>query len=65
MSRQEWEIEQERRKFLQDRLVTEMKKNKFISEIKNGLGKEIVKKTNTIQKKPSLLYKIKKLLGWI
>ena len=65
MNREEWEIEQEQRKFLQDSLVTEMKKNNFIDDIKGGLGKEIVKEPNRIQKKPSFWNKIKKLLGWI
>jgi len=41
-----------------------MKKNKFIDEIKNGLGECILKEPNKVQKKPSLLSKFKKLLGW-
>jgi hypothetical protein len=64
MNREEWELEQEKRKILQDSLVTEMKKNKFIEEIKNGLGNEIKKEPNKVQKKRSLLFKIKKLFGW-
>jgi len=64
MDRKDWEIEQEKRKILQEEMVTEMKKNKFINEIKNGLGEKIKKEPNTVFKKPSLLIKIKKLLGW-
>jgi hypothetical protein len=64
MNREEWEIEQERRKIVQDQLVTEYKKNKFIEEMKNGLGEIIVKEPNTVQKKPSKWDKFKKLIGW-
>jgi hypothetical protein len=64
MSRQEWEIEQEKRKMLQDQLVTEHKKNKFINEITSGLGDKIVKEPNTVHKTPSVWSKIKKVLGW-
>lgn len=63
-SREEWELEQERRKMLQDEIVTEYKKNKFIKEIKSGLGQSIMEQPNTIQKKPTVFDKIKKLLGW-
>lgn len=62
--REEWELEQERRKMLQDQMVTEYKKNKFIEEIKGGLGQLIVEEPNKKQKKPSIISKIKKLLGW-
>jgi hypothetical protein len=64
MNREEWELEQERRKILQDSMVTEMKKDKFIEEIKNGLGQAILEEPNKIQKKPTLLTKIKRLFGW-
>lgn len=63
-NREEWELEQERRKMLQDEIVTEYRKNKFIKEIKNGLGELIMEQPNTVQKKPTFLDKIKKLLGW-
>jgi len=63
-SREEWEIEQERRKMLQEEIVTEHKKNKFINEIKSGLGDEILKEPNKEQKKPSKWDKFKKVLGW-
>ena len=42
-TRGEWGLEQEKRKLLQDNMVTELKKDKFISEIKNGLGEKIKK----------------------
>lgn len=61
MEREEWEIELEKRKILQDTYITEMKKNKFIEEIKNGLGEDILKNPNTVHKKPGLFDKLKKL----
>ena len=64
MDRKDWAIEQEKRKILKEEMVTEMKKNKFIDEIKNGLGEKIKKEPNTVFKKPSLLTKIKKIFGW-
>jgi len=63
-NREEWEVEQEKRKLLQDSMVTELKKDKFITDIKNGLGKKMKKEPNTKHKKPSLLSKIKNLVGW-
>lgn len=63
-SREDWEIEQEKRKILQDSVLTEYKKNKFIDEIKSGLGEQIIKQPNTTHKKPSIFGKIKKILGW-
>jgi hypothetical protein len=63
-NRVEWEIELEKRKILQDSMVTEIKKEKFIKEIKNGLGDLIISEPNKTQKKPSFWSKIKKLLGW-
>jgi hypothetical protein len=62
MDKFDWEVENEKRKMKQDILVTEHKKNKFIGEIKNGLGDRIVKEPNKEQKKPSFLQKIKTLL---
>lgn len=66
MNREDWEIEQEKRKMIQDSLITEMKKNKFIEEIKSGLGEQIKKEPNKIQvkEKTSMLAKFKKLIGW-
>lgn len=66
MNREDWEIEQEKRKMIQDSLITEMKKNKFIEEIKSGLGEQIKKEPNKIQvkEKTSILTKFKKLIGW-
>jgi hypothetical protein len=63
-NREEWEVEQEKRKLLQDSMVTELKKDKFITDIKNGLGKKMKKEPNANHKKPSLLSKIKNLVGW-
>jgi len=58
-------IKNEERKLEQDKFVTELKKEKFINDIKGGLGNEIVKQPNTVQKKISFWGKIKKLVGWI
>lgn len=63
-TREEWVLEQERRKLLQDQIITENRKNKFIQEINSGLGKKILKEPNKKQKKVTLLQKIKKSLGW-
>ncbi len=63
-NREDWEIELEKRKILQESLITEHKKNKFIEEIKSGLGKQIMEEPNKIQKKRNFWFKIKKLLGW-
>jgi hypothetical protein len=64
LNRGEWELEQEKRKLLQDRMVTELKKDKFINEINNGLGEKIKNQPNTQYKKSSILTKIKKIIGW-
>ena len=63
-NREDWEIELEKRKILQESLITEHKKNKFIEEIRSGLGEQIIKEPNKIQKKRNFWFKIKKLLGW-
>lgn len=63
-AREEWELEQEKRKMLQDHMTTEYKKNKFIEEIKSGLGEQILKEPNKLQEKRGFWFKFKKLLGW-
>lgn len=63
-NREEWEIEQEKRKMIQDQITTEYKKNKFIEEIKSDLGQCILKEPNKKQKKLSFWVKFKKLIGW-
>ena len=63
-AREEWELEQEKRKMLQDHMTTEYKKNKFIEEIKSGLGEQILKEPNKLQEKRGFCFKFKKLLGW-
>lgn len=63
-SREEWEIELERRKLLQEKMVTERQKERFIKEIRSGLGEEILKEPNKIQKPPTIWVKLKRLLGW-
>lgn len=57
----EVEIKNELRKIEQDRIGTELKKDKFIFEIKNYLGEEIKKEPNRIPKKLSFWEKFKKL----
>lgn len=64
MKREEIEIEQERRKILQDNFVTEINKKKFIDKIKNEWADHINSEPNKIQKKVSFWTKFKKLLGW-
>lgn len=63
MNREEWEIELESRKMLQDNMVTDMRKNRFIEEIKNGLGEEILKEPNRKVKKQTIIDKIKKIFS--
>ena len=62
--REEVEIEQERRKILQDVFVTEIKKKKFIDKIKNEWSNSIMEEPNKVQKKPTVWSKFKKLVGW-
>lgn len=61
MNREEWEIELEKRKILQDAHITEFRKEKFIDEIKNGMGEKILKEPNTVHRKKGFLYKLKKI----
>lgn len=64
MGKNDWEIENELRKMKQLEMVTELKKDKFIDEIKTGLGEQIRKEPNKIQekpKKPNLIERIKKV----
>ena len=63
-AREEWELEQEKRKMLQDHMTTEYKKNKFIEEIKSGLGEQRRKEPKKGQEKRGFWFKFKKLLGW-
>jgi hypothetical protein len=63
-TREDWVLEQERRKLLQDQMVSERKKDKFIEEIKSGLGEKILKEPNKKQKKITILQKLKKAIGW-
>ena len=62
--REEVEIEQERRKILQDIFVTEIKKKKFIDKIKNEWSNSMMEEPNKVQKKPTVWSKFKKLVGW-
>ena len=61
MDKEEWEVELERRKILQESFITEMRKNKFIDEISSGLGEKIIKEPNKIHKKPGFFDKLKKI----
>ena len=47
--REEVEIEQERRKILQDVFVTEIKKKKFIDKIKNEWSNSMMEEPNKVQ----------------
>lgn len=50
-------------KMRQDIVATEIKKEIFIQEIKNGLGDEIIKEPNRQQKKLTIWQKIKKMFS--
>ena len=50
-------------KMRQDIVATEIKKEIFIQEIKNGLGDEILKEPNRQQKKLTIWQKIKKMFS--
>lgn len=63
MGNKDWEIENEIRKMKQQELVTEVKKDKFIEEVKSGLGEMIKEEPNKIQKKPTLFDKIKRIFS--
>jgi len=56
-------IRDEERKMRQDAVATEIKKENFIKEIVNGLGREIITETSKPQKKLTLLDKIKKMFS--
>jgi len=55
------QIKNEERKLQQDLFVTQIKKESFIKEIKDGLGNKIINEPNKIQKKLSFWDKIKKM----
>jgi lipase chaperone LimK len=59
--RVEWEIELEKRKILQESMITDIQKDRFIKEIESGLGEKIIEEPNKIQKKPGLFSKLKKM----
>jgi hypothetical protein len=64
MDKEEWEVELESRKIIQEVMITDMRKNKFIEEIKSGLGEQIIKEPNKLQTKESnkgFLKKLKKI----
>ncbi len=63
-NREDWEIEQEKRKILQDSFVTEIKKKKFIDKIKNEWSDSIMEEPNKIKKRKTLWCKFKKLIKW-
>lgn len=46
-----WEIEREEKFIKRDKIATEVKKNRFIEEIRNGLGDEIKNKITPKPKK--------------
>ncbi len=56
------EIENEKRKIKQQELVTQVKKEKFIKEVKNGLGEVIKNELNTVHKKPNFFQRLKGVL---
>ena len=56
-------IKDEERKMLQETVATEIKKENFIREITDGLGEEILKEPNRIQKKLGFFDKLKRLFS--
>jgi len=60
---EKWLIEYEKRLLEQDKYITEVKKQKFIEEMKNGLLDDIKKEPNKIQKKPSIFQKLKRIFS--
>lgn len=60
-TRTDVELENEKRKMMQDQLITELRKEKFIEEIKSGLGETIKNEPNKTQKPPSLFKKLLKI----
>ena len=57
----EWLINHEKRKMEQDTLATQFKKDKFIREMKSGLGDLIKEEPNKEQKKLTWFQKLKKM----
>lgn len=56
-------VKDETRKMQQDVVATEIKKENFIREITEGLGEEILKEPNKIQKKLGFWDKVKKMFS--
>jgi hypothetical protein len=63
MEREDWEVELEKRKIKQQELVTEVKKDRFIEDIKNGLGEQIKEEPNKTQKKPGFFKRLRKIVS--
>jgi hypothetical protein len=57
-----WLYEIEKRKIVQESMVTDHKKNRYIKEIVSGLGEEIKKEPNKAPKKLTLIEKLMKML---
>jgi hypothetical protein len=57
-------LKSEELKMRQDVVATEIKKEIFITEIKNGLGGEILKEPNKGRKKLTFWQKIKKMFSY-
>ena len=56
-------IKDEERKMLQETVATEIKKENFIREIIDGLGEEILKEPNKVQKKLGFFGKLQRLFS--
>jgi hypothetical protein len=57
-------LKSEELKMRQDVVATEIKKEIFITQIKNGLGDEILKEPNKERKRLSFWQKIKKMFSY-
>jgi len=57
-------VKDEERKMQQDMVATEIKKENFIRDIlDNGLGEEIIKEPNKVQKKIGFFDKLRKMFS--
>jgi hypothetical protein len=58
----EYTIQHEKRKMVQSSLSTDAKKNKYVHDIKNGLGELIIEEPNKPQKKVRWYHKLFRML---
>jgi len=59
---EKWLYELEKRKIVQESMVTDHKKDRYIKQIISGLGEEIIKEPNAKPQKPKKLSFFEKLM---